>query len=90
MRYESTKVGILFTVHFCTENATFWPVLTDFGYFVANLRSFRVQGGGVPKLKNIRHAKVDRLGRKIDHIFYNTSFDNLRAFLKLGLCATRL
>ena len=59
----------------------------QFWLFCCKFTHFHEQGSGVP---NIRYAKVDRLGRKIDHILYKTSFNTLRAFLKLGLCAARL
>ena len=47
---------------FSIENTKFWPVLTIFGYFVANLRTFLVYSytakscSGVAKLTNIRYA----------------------------------
>ena len=49
---------------FSIENAKFWPVLTIFGYFVANLCTFWCPFyrpkycGGAPKLMYTRYARM--------------------------------
>ena len=54
------QAGVLF----CPENVTFLHISASFGYFVANLRTFRCTFyrhkycGGAPKLTNIRYGQI--------------------------------
>ena len=44
------------------ENAKFWPILTNFGYYVRNLRTFCVLFTGlnnVAKLTNMRNVHIE-------------------------------
>ena len=55
------RAGVLSSI----KNAKCWPILTNFGHFVANITRWCTfsrpkESGGVPKLTNMRYGEVWR------------------------------
>jgi hypothetical protein len=61
---------------FCTENAKFGPILANLAILLQIYTLFGVllQGGGVPKLTNIRNECGLRLCKSSRHFFHYGTF----------------